>query len=369
MKDTKKLLQNYSKQLDPTKVQKDKVHARVFAQTEQSSKFIFYQGFMKIFESRALQLSLVVFGVFLFIAIPLGVLGVKNLQDNPDSADKAAPSGRNTETYAEPNAISPEVFEDHDTIDEFVEKDALTLEPYPGDYGGGYYDYYPEAEISEDVQTSQSERAIEQDAEFTLETENISEDFASIKDLAQSHNGYIVSSNYVSGDDAEANVKMRVPADRFQDVLNKIREMDLEIKSEDISTIDRQNELTEYTQISQSLEEEIKEKELELENLKDQENPDQEEINVLEYEIEFLKEDLERTKGQVQEIDKETLFSTIEVNLEEKSGLDLGNSWSDVASTFEFMLIFWGQVIAVFFVPVLLSLIVFLIVKRYYFKK
>lgn len=97
----------------------------------------------------------------------------------------------------------------------------------------------PEAPITDeaggvtgqDLDGAQADRSIIKTGEITVEVENVAETTGAVRALAVQLDGYI-SSSFQGAFEESATLTMRIPADRFDEALAAIHELDGEVKAE-----------------------------------------------------------------------------------------------------------------------------------------
>jgi hypothetical protein len=345
-----KELQQLNKSLNPSKEQEMRMRNKVFGHTTQSN----FLGFKTMFNSKQLYGALLGVTAVIFV-LPIGFvfLGMSGSVSNEDIVDYTIPQQDDRSNDAD-QAPSPSTagFAADDSLYDY-ESDIMALEE-------SYENVQMQREYDEDTDTAQQNRAVIQDATLILETKNIRDDYNAIKDLASTYDGYIVESSYNGGELDKASVELRVPADKFQLVLDDIRGMNVKIISENVEAQDKQNELTELTGISESLDSQIADLEEKLANTQDQSEKDS-----IQREINSLKSQKSVNDSELSELTAETSFSTIEVELRESEDNGLfGNVFENTSGTLEFVVTFWINAFIIGIVPMIMLLVIGKVVAK-----
>ena len=117
-----------------------------------------------------------------------------------------------------PQPIGPPVFGDGD---QGRDVDGGPIAEAPG--GGGFLDQPPDQ--------GQADRSIIRTGEITVEVEDVPQTTGAVRALAVELGGFISQSFQGEFEDS-ATLTMRIPADRFEDALAAIHELDGEVKAE-----------------------------------------------------------------------------------------------------------------------------------------
>lgn len=332
MKNFEQILKSYSKNIKVNSSTKKEVYAKVFKEDMKDEA-----SFSKALRNFAYLAVLIVF--IPSVIFHSGLVGEMSVNDSVEApVSKYLPNEDDDTTVG--NYIQKQ-FEAEDTATINAQVKVRDDDTLP---------HAASKENFEDVLTQFGDRAQEYAASIELASKNPMEHWNSIKTLVDDNDGYIVSSKYDSNYSTKANITARIPSSKFDKFLNSLREMDLEVISEDISSVDLQNQLTEAeTSIA-----EIQSKINDLENaLKNATNVN--ERQKLENELASYKSTEIYLKDEIVELNKKASYSTISVSLSEKHSTSLlENVWLDIEETVEFVLKFWVTVILVAFVPTLL---------------
>ena len=105
---------------------------------------------------------------------------------------------------------------------DLVEPGVAPEAPVTDEGGGG---------TGQDLDGAQADRSIIKTGEITVEVDNVAETTGAIRALAVELDGYI-SSSFQGAFEESATLTMRIPADRFDEALAAIHELDGEVKAE-----------------------------------------------------------------------------------------------------------------------------------------
>ncbi|MEI7603641.1 MAG: DUF4349 domain-containing protein [bacterium] len=330
----KKKLTTYAETLSPTKDQQERIFIKTFGRLPDNNISSINKMKNYILAHKYITKGIFVGGILMFIALPLIVL---NLGKVTKEQNVYSDSYQTSLNYA-PSTVSK-------TEDTSMGKSNPASLPA----------------TTEDTQTQEANRAKQQSARITLVSNNVKSDYQVISNTASEENGYIANTNFTSNNSARATVTMRIPSNRFQTALDKIRVLKLETVSEEISTIDEQNEITQSQSIISNNLQKIKD----LEKKKDLEK-DNDKKNIIDSEIQYLKSQNDSYQKNINNIKVSTDFSTITVNISERAkeaGL-ISQDWGNIATSAQFIIIFWIQVIMWISLPIILLIIVIVIIKR-----
>jgi hypothetical protein len=360
-------LKNMNKKLSPTNSQEERVFAEINSRLEGKATrkfgklniFTIFRIFnMKtILKHKSLSFLIVAGICTLMFVLPTGVLLLRN--------EKLSKSSRNEII----DVVEPEtgVDEIDQRLTDLQAKEEALVGTYSNEVSGdgqassqdSYY--YPSAQ-SEDTETPEEDRIKEQTARFGFESKDIQNDFENVKSMAGEFDGYISSSSMTQATKnvrGSARVTMRIPSDKFQFAVDKLYDMDLEIISEQVSTLDKQNQLTENKETKSSLEQEIKEVKAEIAKETDADKKQQ-----LEWKLENLEYQLEYTDESIGNLIESTSFSTISVNLSEATNNSNFVDWDDVSDTFSAVVMFWIQVTIICSVPLIILAVLLTLIYR-----
>jgi len=139
-----------------------------------------------------------------------------------------------------------------------------------------------------------------------------------IAELAVDYEGYVVSSNsWRDGDRLAGTIAIRVPAERFNDAIRALRQMAVEVNSEATTSRDVTEEYVDLSAKLKNLEA------TEEQFLRIMEKAEKvEDILAVQKELSRTREEIERTKGRMQYLERTSETSLIEVQLEQ-SKLDV----------------------------------------------
>lgn len=208
------------------------------------------------------------------------------------------------------------------------------------------------------------ERKIIKEGEISFETSNSTETKEIISKSVSEFNGYISNDNvYDYKDKIEYRITIRVPADKFELLLDRISQNAKKLDSKNINALDVTEEFID-------IESRIKTKK-ELENryreLLKQANK-VEEILTIEKEIGYLRTEIESIEGRLKYLKDKVSFSTLTVVFYEKTGSAFGfnskigeaaqNGWTNLLWFFVALTNLWPFI--------LIALAIFIIYRRLY---
>ena len=172
-----------------------------------------------------------------------------------------------------------------------------------------------EAGLSWDTDT---ERMIVRTGNMQLVVEDVLDAIDRITGLAESFDGYVVSSSsWREGERLRGTITIRVPAKHFADAMRSINELAVEVTSQNTSSKDVTEEYVDLSAKLQNLE--ATEQQL----LRIMEKAEKvEDILAVQKELSRTREEIERTKGRMQYLERTSETSLIEVYLEQ-SKLDV----------------------------------------------
>jgi hypothetical protein len=159
---------------------------------------------------------------------------------------------------------------------------------------------------------SDMERKIIKNGNIAIEVDDVIETMDSITQIAEAMGGYVVSSNKHSNDETSATVTIRVPADRFDETFEKIREIAIETPYENKESMDVTEEYTDLEAQLRNLE--ATEAQY-LELLKKAENV--EDMVTVQRELSYVRGEIERIEGRMKYIERTSDMSFIEVRIGE----------------------------------------------------
>ena len=163
---------------------------------------------------------------------------------------------------------------------------------------------------------SDLERKIIKNGNISIEVDNVIDSMNRITEIAQALGGYVVSSNKYSNDETHATVAIRVPAKRFDEAFEKIREIAIETPYENKESMDVTEEYTDLEAQLRNLE--ATEAQY-LELLKKAENV--EDMVTVQRELSYIRGEIERIEGRMRYIDRTSDMSYIEVHIGEVQSL------------------------------------------------
>lgn len=161
-----------------------------------------------------------------------------------------------------------------------------------------------------------AERLVIRNADLTLVVADPAESVKEISRLAEAMGGFVVSSNiyqttYESGIRADrADITVRVPAERLDEVLDEIKEDALELRNESISG---QDVTQEYTDLQSQLRN-LEAAEQELTDIMDRAADAEDVLDVFEH-LRRVRNEIEVIKGRIQYFEQSARLSAVSVDL------------------------------------------------------
>ncbi|HNB51814.1 MAG TPA: DUF4349 domain-containing protein, partial [Anaerolineales bacterium] len=166
------------------------------------------------------------------------------------------------------------------------------------------------------VEQTAGERIVIKNASLSIAVQNPAENLDAITALADEFGGFVVSSNLYKttladgGEVPQASITLRVPAERLDEALNRIKSGAGEILSE---TVSGQDVTSEYTDLQSRLKN-LQEAEAQLQAIMDDANRTEDVINVFN-QLTSYREQIEIVKGQIQYYETSAAFSAITVDI------------------------------------------------------
>ncbi|NUM49101.1 MAG: DUF4349 domain-containing protein [Anaerolineales bacterium] len=160
------------------------------------------------------------------------------------------------------------------------------------------------------------ERIVIKNASLSIAVENPAVNLDAVTALADEFGGFVVSSNLYNttlangAEVPQANITIRVPAERLDEALTRIKSGAGEILSESISG---QDVTREYTDLQSRLTN-LQEAETQLQAIMDDANRTEDVINVFN-QLTYYREQIEIVKGQIQYYETSAAFSAISVDI------------------------------------------------------
>ncbi len=171
---------------------------------------------------------------------------------------------------------------------------------------------------------SDVDRKIVRTGSVTLEVKDIGKAQDEITTLARQMNGFVVSSNQRANDDNPSGyISIRVPAERFDEAMQKIKVMGVKVVFENTSS---QDVTEQYTDLKAQLKNYEATEAQYLELMKKAENV--KDILEVQRELSNVRGNIERVKGRIQYIERTSDMSLIEVTLSKSK--PIGESTWDV---------------------------------------
>jgi len=188
--------------------------------------------------------------------------------------------------------------------------------------GGSGGDYWASNAPTQSGQAD-IDRKIVKNGYMTLEVNDIPEAIAGITGVANELNGYVVSSDQSGTKDITyGRIAIRIPSDRFDEALGKLRKLAAKVPNESTSS---QDVTEEYTDLQAQLRNLEATEAQYLELLKKAEKV--EDILAVQRELSNVRGQIEQIKGRIQYLERTSDMALIEVNLQKTQPLD-GTGWS-----------------------------------------
>jgi hypothetical protein len=201
------------------------------------------------------------------------------------------------------------------------DRDEAASEPYDGDIAatGGYADEYVESDSSGSVapiSASQFDRRVIRSAELDLIVSEVRAATRNARETVADHGGYEASSNASALSDSRerATITFEVPSDKFEAVLNGLRDSSQVVRVEYESTSSQ--DVTEEFVDLQSRLTNLKATEARFVDLLKQAHTISEVMDV-ESEISRIRGEIERIQGRINYLEQRTDYSRIHVSFEE----------------------------------------------------
>ena len=167
------------------------------------------------------------------------------------------------------------------------------------------------------------DRKIVKTGHLTLEVDSIAKAMDNITGVASDLDGYVVSSNKHEDDNRTfGRVSIRVPADRFDEAFNRLRQLAVTVPYENTESRDVTEEYTDLESQLHNLEATEAQYLALLDKAKTVED-----ILKVQRELSNVRGEIERIKGRMQYLERTSDMSLIEVNLQETKSLGT-TGWS-----------------------------------------
>jgi len=167
------------------------------------------------------------------------------------------------------------------------------------------------------------DRKIVKTGYMTLEVSDITEAIAGITRVAKELDGYVVSSDQSGDKDITyGRIAIRVPSDRFNEALDRLRKLAVKVPNESTSS---QDVTEEYTDLQAQLRNLEATEAQYLELLKKAEKV--EDMLAVQRELSNVRGQIEQIKGRIQYLERTSDMALIEVNLQKTQPID-GTGWS-----------------------------------------
>ena len=190
--------------------------------------------------------------------------------------------------------------------------------------GGSGVDYWAQdSHAPTESGEADIDRKIIKTGYMTLEVNDIPEAIAGITGVANELNGYVVSSDQSGTKDITyGRIAIRVPSDRFDEALDRLRKLAVKVPNESTSS---QDVTEEYTDLQAQLRNLEATEAQYLELLKKAEKV--EDILAVQRELCNVRGQIEQIKGRIQYLERTSDMALIEVNLQKTQPID-GTGWS-----------------------------------------
>jgi len=246
-------------------------------------------------------------------------------------SNKSESQGQTTWTTPSAPAASP--------APSFLQSKSSEDMSYSGEAAGG-------------ADNSAVDRKIVRTGSITMEVTDINKSLTDIADIAGQYQGYVVSSNLNADKELPRGfISFRVPADKFNDALIKLRELAVKVTYENTNS---QDVTEQYTDLKAQLSNYEATEAQYLELLKKADNV--KDMLEVQRELSNVRGNIERMKGRIQYLDRTSDTSLIEVTLNKSK--PIGESSWDISGVFKGAvdgLIEFGKVL----VSILIWLLVF----------
>ncbi|KXK26952.1 MAG: hypothetical protein TR69_WS6001000976 [candidate division WS6 bacterium OLB20] len=199
----------------------------------------------------------------------------------------------------------------------------------------------PEA-YAEDALTAEAERAKELYASLTLAAPDVRSTYTWLTGLTSEFGGYIQSSSLSGTGTLSGYIQLRVPADRFYDVLSAIRNQDVDVLAEQLTVSDRQNELSALEATVETIRDEITALQEKISAAPADERPK------LEQQLIQLQARLATQQDEISTLSQETDLASIELRISQRQAKGL---IADLSRSFETALLFWASAAGWLLVP------------------
>jgi len=187
------------------------------------------------------------------------------------------------------------------------------------------------------------DRKLVKTGQLTLEVDDVVEAMDDVAEIAGELDGYVVSSNkYESDSRARGRISIRVPAERFDEAFDRLRQIAIDVPYENTESRDVTEEYTDLEAQLRNLEATEAQYLALLEKAETVED-----ILAVQRELSNVRGQIERTKGRMQYLERTSDMSLIEVSLQETK--PLGATGWNASETFKSAvrgLIAFGKVLA-----------------------
>jgi len=210
----------------------------------------------------------------------------------------------------------------------------------------------------EDTKTVEGSRSKEQDGYFNLACSDVESTFQNAKDIASAFEGYIVSSNFNNDGNTYSTIIMRVPSNKFDQSIQRIKSLNGTIITENINTQDKQNHLTEALKTQDNVNSKIKDYKNQLLTEKDEIKKSQ-----LNYELSNLQLQKINNDNELQILQAQTSYSTIQIDMKSNNNFNIinttGNPIQNILNILKTVIVFWVEVAIYISIPLLILVILF----------
>ncbi len=341
----KQLLKNYRKLLNPTLAQEERVYLKVFGEYPKKNN---YFNIFNMKQNKFKNLFLAGFLIFTFISAPLVYMAYNNASGalNQSSLGPVPEDGNLSDFDSE------KLLKELSDRAQFSQQKKPSQTPNPTSYDGKNV-VADIKEISggsikpEDTATPEYLRAKNINAYLNLRNENIQRTFNDTKNIITELGGFIISSQYKGISVSGTEIIAKVPSDKFDMFMQKVRDLNVAIVQEDVKVADKQNELTTLLKTKNTYDENIK-------NIEDQISKEQDALkkSSLTYQLNTYKSSLANTNDQITKLDAQTLFATVEVDFTKPVFQLFSTNIDELLFSIKTVALFWLQVAIYLAVPV-----------------
>lgn len=327
-----KLLKQLVREQNPDRLQRDRMKEKVFAELNIEAPIKTHTNIIDLINMNKKLLlgtaTIAIIGIFVglplfFSAQKLGLESTTYLSGEGDA--------RSVGNASEPAALNDSTA--GMTATESIAKQIVDYMP----------NIMPEAEVQEeDTNTKENDRAKQKTGNLYLLVENVGSSIDQIYELTSSVEGYVVDSYFSAKTNSGTGmITIGVPSDKFDFTMKSLHNLAIEVKSENTNILDLQNEITNNANDQISLREELAAKYTELKTATETRKP------ILENEIKQLENAIKILEDQAEQLDQKASFSTISIDLHQKTGEEATEGLADILSVAwekaQTILMFWAK--------------------------